>query len=284
MAAAAGLGRGQQAYARQEWGKAYQLLAAADRVTPLAAEDLERLAMSAYLTGRYGEHATILERAHHARMSGGEVERAAHCAFWLGFGLVSNGEFARGSGWLARAQRVLDDAASDCSVRGFLLVLAAAQLRESGDHDAAYARLGEAAEVAERFADQDLTMLVRLAMGSTLNRMGDTVAGVALLDEVMVAVTADEVSPIMVGTAYCAVIEECYQIFDQRRAQEWTAALSRWCSSHPDLVPYRGQCLVRRAEIMQLHGSWTDAQPAGALGRVRFAHSRTATLVAAESA
>ena len=154
---------------------------------------------------------------------------------------------------------MLDEAESECAVRGFLLVLSAAQFNESGDYEAAYARLGEAAKIGERFGDNDLNTLVRLAMGATLNRMGDVAAGVALLDEVMVTVTADEVSPIMVGTAYCGVIEECHQIYDLRRAQEWTAALSRWCSSHPDLVPYRGQCLVRRAEIMQLHGAWSDA-------------------------
>jgi tetratricopeptide (TPR) repeat protein len=95
--------------------------------------------------------------------------------------------------------------------------------------------------------------------GRCLIYFGEIEQGVALLDEAMVAVGASEVSAIATGDAYCTVIEGCYELFDIRRTREWTAALSHWCEGQPELVLYRGECLVHRAEVLLLRGEWAAA-------------------------
>jgi ATP/maltotriose-dependent transcriptional regulator MalT len=129
----------------------------------------------------------------------------------------------------------------------------------AGNGAAALATFREAEGIGSRFGDQDLVIMARHGQGRALVRLGRRSEGVALFDEVMTALTAGDASPIIVGTVYCSVIEGCQEIFDLRRAHEWTAALTHWCAAQPDLVPYRGQCLVRRAEMMHLHGAWDDA-------------------------
>ena len=157
---------------------------------------------------------------------------------------------------------MLDDAGLDCVARGHLLMLTGMQSLFQGDVGAALANILQAAEVAARFGDADLSTLSKLAQGQILLMQGRPADSVAMFDQVMVAVTAGEVSPTVAGLAYCGTISACQAMFDVRRAREWSAALSRWCDEQPDLVPYTGWCLVHRGEIMQLHGSWDDAADA----------------------
>jgi len=251
--------RGREAFDRQAWGRAYEHLSAASVEEPLEVTDLERLASAAYLVGRSAESSDVWARAHQECARIGEVARAARCAFWLAFALLNRGEIARGGGWVDRAQRLLDARKLDCVEQGYLRYAAALRAVFCGDVATAHTGFREAVGIGERFRDPELTTLARIGEGRCLIYLGEIVRGVALLDEAMVAVGASEVSAIATGDAYCTVIEGCHELFDIRRTHEWTAAFSHWCEGQPELVLYRGECLVHRAEVLQLGGAWSDA-------------------------
>jgi DNA-binding CsgD family transcriptional regulator len=253
------LDHGRAAARRRAWVDAFTQLSAADRVAPLGPDDLDVLVTAAYLLGKDDEGAVLLMRSFRESLAADAVPRAARNAFWLAFHLLNQGESARAAGWLARARGLLDDGRHDCVERGYLLFPVAVQRYFEGDYAAAYAVSSQVTEIGQRFADVDLVTLVRHVQGRALIRLGEPDSGLAVLDEAMVAVTAGEVSPIVAGDTYCGVIEACEEIFDLRRAQEWTASLNDWCESQPGTVLYRGQCMVHRSQIMQLRGAWPDA-------------------------
>ena len=253
------LARGRDAFQREAWSDAFALLSQVNRESSLEPEDLERLAIAAFLIGEDAASIDALTRAHHAFLEQGEPISAARNAVRLAFGMFERPALqAQATGWLARARRLLDESRADCSELGFLLCAEAfARVRANDVADAA-ALFAQAVEIAARFKDRDVLALARHGQGRVLLFQNKTAEGLAMLDEVMVSVTCGEVHPIMSGIVYCSVLSVCHDLFDLRRAKEWTTALSAWCDAHPDML-FRGECLVRRSEMLQLHGAWDEA-------------------------
>src|SRR5687767_4537577 len=186
--------RGRAAFDRGAWGDAYDALAEAD-TEMLELDDVERLSVAAYLTGRCDESARNWERAHHGWAARGDIRRAARASFWLVFELLNQYDLAIGSGWIDRTQRLLEHE-GDCVEVGYLRYLSGLLTIFQGDADAAEARFGEALSIGERFGDTELATLARIGRGRCLVYLGRVAEGIALLDEAMVAVGAREVSPV----------------------------------------------------------------------------------------
>jgi ATP/maltotriose-dependent transcriptional regulator MalT len=254
------LAAAREAFARQDWKDAYaDLSAAVEAHAPIAAEDLERLAISAYMLGNDEISAEVWAQAHAEWLRRHDVGRAVRCAFWLVLDLLTRGQAAQAGGWLARARHLLDERSGECAEQGLLLALTARTHIRRGDVDEAHQAASRALDVARRFNDAELQVFSRLSLAQVLARRGERAAAAALFDEIMVAATVGDVSPVGVGIIYCAVIDSCFFLLDLGRAREWTAALSAWCAAQPDLVAFRGKCLVHRAELLRLNGAWAEA-------------------------
>jgi DNA-binding CsgD family transcriptional regulator len=264
--------RGREATGRLAWADAYAALSLADQSSSLAAEELELLATAAYLLGRVEDCLGALQRAQKLHAEAGESRRAARCAFWLAFHLGSAGELAQAGGWLARANRLLEHEPPDCTERGLLLLSLAVQHIGAGDNAAAQEVAARAAGIGRHAGDADLVALALHVQGRALVRLGRVSEAMAAFDEAMVAVVASELSPVVVGTVYCSMLEACQEILEWRRAREWTEALTAWCGKQPDMVTFSGRCLVHRAEILHLHGAWPESVEEARRAGERLAH------------
>jgi DNA-binding CsgD family transcriptional regulator len=270
MTAASSLARGRELFEGQRWEDVHILLSEVDRDQPLEPEELVQLATSAQMIGRDAEAASAWSRAHTEFLKRGEIMRAVRCVYWLVIPMLFRGEMAQAGGWLARAQRLLQDAPPDNAEHGYLLFAAALRSVREGDVAGAHVSFVEATRIGERVGDADLVAQARMGEGRTLIRLNETARGAALLDEVMAAVTASAVSPLISGGIYCSVLEACQEMFDLRRAREWTDAMTMWCARQPDSLGFRGQCLIHRAELMQLNGEWSGASDEAKRARDRL--------------
>lgn len=250
---------GRISFEKRAWSAAFRELSSADDVRPLEPDDLWRLSLSAYLTGRHDAFVDAAERAHQAYLEAGNTGAAARCAFWIGLHLANLGEIGPATGWFGRASRILDRQPSDCAERGYLLLPVARQQLLSGDHEGCVRTAAEAARLGERHGDADLLALALHLQGVALMEGARIDEGLALMDEAMVAVATDELSPQVTGLIYCSVIGACRKVYALRRASEWTAALTSWCEQQPELITYAGECSVYRAETLQLRGAWRES-------------------------
>ncbi|MEZ4239455.1 MAG: hypothetical protein R3F59_25515 [Myxococcota bacterium] len=248
---------GRQRYAARAWDAAWRALSEADAAGPLGLDDLERLAWACGLTARESAFLEALERLHAARLAAGDELGAARTAFWLGMRLIGLGEAPRASGWFQRCARLVGE--RDCVERGYLGIPAVAGALAAGDLDAARAAAERAAQTGLQFGDPDLVAFARCLHGRVLLRQGEVQPGLRLLDETMISVGADELSPMVTGLVYCTVIAACQAVYAHDRSRAWTDALAAWCDAQPELVPFRGVCRVHRCELLALCGRWDGA-------------------------
>ncbi|MGH2499032.1 MAG: hypothetical protein ACRDF0_02920, partial [Candidatus Limnocylindria bacterium] len=250
---------GRRSSDRHAWREAFEQLSAADRVTPLGPDDLDRLAEAAWWQGRLDDCIAARERAFRAFLNSGERRRAALVAADLAKHHFAKQASAVGNGWLSQAERLLTSE-DECVERGYLERLRAViAIEGAGDLETGLARAERALEIGTRFADPDLTALALHDKGRVLVAMGRVAEGTSLMDEASVGAVSGALRPMTTGVIYCNTIVSCEQLADYRRAAEWTEAARRWCDRQA-ISGFPGLCRVHRAAVMRIRGAWSDAE------------------------
>jgi len=253
------LDEARELFAAFRWRQCAERLTAADAQEPLDGEGLLLLGGTAHLIGADEQSVSAFGRAYRHFLAAGDLRGAARSAMSSALVLENSGDPVRSQAWAARAERLVEEHALGGGEAAWVLSYRA-HIQLAGqrlDEALGTARDGERIGLAA--GNADAVVLCRLTIGFALLVRGEHAEAVGLFDEIMLAVSSDETSPTVVGLCYCLSVAACMLQRDVVRARAWTATLDRWCAARPDLVAYRGTCLVHRAQMSTLGGDWARA-------------------------
>jgi DNA-binding CsgD family transcriptional regulator len=249
-----------EAYLRCDWQAARDGFTAAASIAELPADDAFALADAAWWLGRVEESIAAGELAYRRYLEGDRPERAAMAAIHIAVDLLLRGDEVVGAGWIQRAQRLLEDR-PDSPEHGYLTYLLEVEAALGGPaFDEVIASAVRVADLGRRHADANLVALGILGQGRAYVKQGRTDEGLALLDEAMVAVLTEDLSPEWAGNIYCHLMSACHELGDVRRAVAWTRATTSWLQTLPSAVLFTGICRVHRSQVFQATGGWDEAE------------------------
>ena len=118
--------RGRSWFDDMAWERAKGALLESAESAPLETDDLDRLAVAAFMSGDSGTSVEAWAQAHRIALDKADPELAVRFAFWICFVLGNQGDAARAGGWLARAHKLADELDEESAATGFVLLPEAA--------------------------------------------------------------------------------------------------------------------------------------------------------------
>jgi tetratricopeptide (TPR) repeat protein len=250
--------RARSAVAQGGWQQACDLLMEADAEGLLAPTDLPVLGEVAYAAGHLDVCIEAWERAHAACLQGGDQVAAAGAAVRVAMHLLfDTALMAPVRGWLARAERLLEDR-GETPVHAWLAVVRAYERMLTGDLPGARQCARRAIEVGAT-CDPAASAIARIAEARLLILDGDVQDGLALLDQAGVATSSGDLDPLSTGVVYCELVCALQGLAQYDVAEQWTEAMERWCRTNA-IGSLHGRCRVHRAEILRLRGACHEAE------------------------
>lgn len=240
-----------------DWDRARDLYAQALAGDPDDPEALDGLGMTSFwLTGGWKEATELRRRAYAGFRRRGDDLRAAGIAVALAEESRIDGNEAAASGWLARAERLLEDA-GECVQCGWLAIERAKRSAAAAERQVL---AQEALGIARRLGNSDLEVAALAHLGLARTMAGELEAGMAILDEAMAAATGGEASdPLAIGETCCMTLIACDQWADFRRSAEWCRVVVEF-TRRRNYTPLAAWCRTMYAGVLTTLGDWTRAE------------------------
>jgi tetratricopeptide (TPR) repeat protein len=250
--------RARDAASRGDWTTAFELFMKADADGLAGPADLPVLGEVAYAAGHLDVAIEAWERAYALSVEAGDRDAAAEAAVRVAMHLLfDTALMAPVRGWLARAERLLEGQ-GETPASAWLAVVRAYERMLSGDLSGARPWGRRAIERGSRH-DAAACALGRVAEARLLILDGDVEQGLALLDEVGVAMVSGDLDALSTGVVYCELVCALQGLAHYDVAEEWTEAMERWAKTNA-IGSLHGRCRVHRAEILRLRGACGEAE------------------------
>ena len=227
--------------------------ALADEETPDA---LDGLGQALWFLGAIEDGIAARERAFDGYARGGRCDRAARIGVWVSHQYLLSGRISAARGWLARAERALENA-GPCAGHGWV-ALERARHAQNLDECAAHAR--RAMTIARETGADDLEVFALSQLGRAEVGAGRLREGMQLLEEAMAAASAGRIRDIhTLGEAYCNLIMACTSAGEWELASEWCELVDRFAGEH-GVMPLFGACRTVHADVLLAAGRWPEAE------------------------
>ena len=224
-----------------------------------SADVIEGLARVAYLEMNFAEAIASWEQAYAARRDADDhvgAVRVARTVAYMYLAVV--GDWAVGSGWMARAQTLLGDSV-DSPERGWVSLnigmFEADRVRKEDQFRTALA-------TARDSGDTDLEFVSLAYLGASLVHSDRYEEGMMLLDEALAAVAGNDVEDFCVlEEIFCQLFSACEHAHDVGRADQWIR-IGEAIAERRTLPAVSAFCRTHYGGILTAAGRWPEADVA----------------------
>ncbi len=254
------LKRGRQALATGEWEIAKELLDNALKKEK-SAEVYEELGwVNWWLNDAQGVFESRL-KAYNLFLENNDKLGASRNASWIGVDYIEfKGEFAVASGWLQRAENLLEGMPGSWELGLIKILKARWAFQAEKNTELAFKLIDESMALSKSLNYIDGEMLAEALKGFILVVEGKISEGMPLLDEATLLASTSEKGDIKITTITCCfLIDACERIRDYERASQWCNNVKEMCKKWRFKAMF-ANCRMKYAGVLIWKGNWKEAE------------------------